>query len=197
MPATGRQNNRGQEQNREAEQRETRSMSRARQNEEREGGAGEGGENRNPNIIVRSSGLDNFVPTIRRVNESDVKAKFQHQHLTPVEGEPTFAQMQQLEEELADNAMTAKVRFGGGKKGCLGVVYENAKFRIESGDINLEVPASQGAYPTFQTDATDDEKKAAISEFILNEHDILVVEDVEKLLKTRSWRQSTRTTSWN
>ena len=160
-------------------------MSRARQNDEREGGAGEGGENRNPNIIVRSSGLDNFVPTIRRVNESDVKAKFQHQHLTPVEGEPTFSQMQQLEEELADNAMTAKVRFGGGKKGCLGVVYENAVFRIESGDINWEVPESQGACPTFHPNVTNDEKRAAISEFILNEHDILVVKAVEELLKNQ------------
>ena len=97
-------------------------MSRRRNNDERDNNAGEDGENRNPNIIVRSSGLDNYVPTIRRVNESDVKARFPHQHLTPIEGEPTFAIMQHLEEELASNALTAKVRFGGGKKGCLGVV---------------------------------------------------------------------------
>ena len=44
--------------------------------------------------------------------------------------------MQNLEEELANKALTAKVRFGGGKKGSLRVVYENAKFRIESGGMD-------------------------------------------------------------
>ena len=60
-----------------------------------------------------------------------MKAHFLHQHLTPIEGEPTFAIMQHLEEELVANALTAKVRFGGGKKGCMGVIYDNAKFCIK------------------------------------------------------------------
>ena len=68
MPATGRQNNRGQGQNREAEQRETWSMSRAQRGEVRDGGPDGNGENQNPNIIVWSLGLDNYVPTIQRVN---------------------------------------------------------------------------------------------------------------------------------
>ena len=68
-------------------------------------------ENQNPNIVVRASGLESYAPTIRRVNESDIKAKFPHQHLTPIEGEPAYDTVQNLEEELADNALTAKVRF--------------------------------------------------------------------------------------
>ena len=60
----------------------------------RSGAASGGAANPNANIIVRSTGLDNYVPTIRRVNESDVKARFPHQHLTPIKGEPTFAAMQ-------------------------------------------------------------------------------------------------------
>ena len=50
--------------------------------------ANENDENQNPNIVVRASGLNNYVPTIRRANESDIKAKFPHQHLTPIKGEP-------------------------------------------------------------------------------------------------------------
>ena len=115
-------------------------------------------KNQNPNIVVRASGLDSYVPTIFRVNESDIKAKFPHQHLTPIEGKPTYGTVQNLEEEFADNALTAKVRFGGGKKGSLGVVYENAKFRIESGGIDWIAPEEQGAYPTFPAGASDDEK---------------------------------------
>ena len=87
-------------------------------------------KNQNPNIVIRASGLDSYVPTIRRVNESDTKAKFPHQHLTPIGGEPIYDTVQNLEEELADNALTAKIRFGGGEKGSLGVVCKNAKFRI-------------------------------------------------------------------
>ena len=48
------------------------------------------------------------------------------------------------------------------------------------------VPATQGAYPTFPANATYDEKKAIISEFILNEYDLKVVEAVGDLLKYKS-----------
>ena len=67
----------------------------------------------------------------------------------------------------------------------MGVVYDNAKYRIESGGADWEVPESQGAYPNFPANATNDEKKAIISEFILDEHDILVVDAVEELLKNQ------------
>ena len=88
-----------------------------------------------------------------------------------------------MEEELADNALTAKVRFGGGKKGSLGVVYDNPKFRIESGGIDWTVPKEQGAYPTFPDGASDDDKKRIISDIMLDEYDRKVVEAVQDLLK--------------
>ena len=109
-------------------------------------------------IIVRSSALDTHVPVVRRVNDADIKARFPHQRLTPIEGEPTFEKMQNLEKELAANALTAKVGFGGGKKGCLGVVYSNAKYRVEAG-TDWRVPETQGAFPTFPDNASDAEKK--------------------------------------
>ena len=123
-------------------------------------------QNINPNIIVQSSALNTQVPVVRRVNESDVKARFPHQHLTPIEGEPTFEQIQNAERELASNALTAKVSFGGGKKGCLGTVYNNVKFRVESGGTDWVVPASQGAYPTFPANSTNDQKKILLQNYI-------------------------------
>ena len=142
-------------------------------------------QNINPNIIVQSSALDTQVPVVRRVNEADIKARFPHQHLTPIEGEPTFEQIQNAERELASNALTAKVSFGGGKKGCLGTVYSNVKFRVESGGTNWVVPASQGAYPTFPVNATNETKKKLIAKFLTSEYDIRVVETVEDLLKNQ------------
>ena len=48
------------------------------------------------------------------------------------------------------------------------------------------VPNSQCAYPTFPEDATDNEKKAAISGFILVIYSIIVVQTVKKLPKNQS-----------
>ena len=81
----------------------------------------------------------------------------------------------------------AKVSFGGGKKGCLGCVYKNTKFRVEAG-VNRMVPATQGAFPIFPANATDNKKKKLITEFIRDENDILVIEAVEELLKTNCSR---------
>ena len=114
-------------------------------------------QNVNPNIIVQSSAFDTYVPVVRRVNKEDVQVAFQHQQLDPIDGEPTFDEMQHLEKQLASNALTAKVSFGGGKKGCLGVVYSKAKFWVEAGQDWI-VPQSQGAFPHFPARATDDEK---------------------------------------
>ena len=122
-----------------------------------------------------------FIPTIPKVNESDIKAKFKTDAITPIDGEPTFEKMQLAEQELARNALTAKVHFGGGQRGCLGEVYTNAKYFTEAG-VNWTVPVSQGAYPTFAAYATNDEKKLAISEFIRDEHGIKVVYAVREFL---------------
>ena len=45
------------------------------------------------------------------------------------------------------------------------------------------VPNSQGAYPTFATNATEDQKKKEISEFIKREKGVKTVEATEELLK--------------
>ena len=77
-------------------------------------------KNQNPNISnICSSGLDNYVPTIRRVNESNIKTRFKMQHLAPINGKPVFAQIQNLREALTRNALTAKIRLWGGRKDAL------------------------------------------------------------------------------
>ena len=42
-----------------------------------------------------------------------------------------------------------------------------------------------GAYPIFAAGATDDEKKIAVSQFMIDEHDILVVEAMENFFKNQ------------
>ena len=83
--------------------------------------------------------------------------------------------MRHTEKQLAANALTAKVEFGGGKKGCLGVVYKNSKLRVEAGE-DWVVPASQGAFPAFPLGANDDTKKKITAKFLKDEYDIQVID---------------------
>ena len=92
-----------------------------------------GSQNINPNITVRASGLDTYIPTIPKVNESDIKAKFKTDSITPIDGDSTFKKMQLAEQELVQNMLTTKVHFGGGTRGCSGVVYKPTKHFAETG----------------------------------------------------------------
>ena len=59
---------------------------------------------------------------------------------------------------------------------------QRRKFLGEAGII-WTVPEPEGTYPTFPADATEDDKKKEISEFIKREKGIKTVEVVEDLLK--------------
>ena len=64
----------------------------------------------------------------------------------------------------------------------MGTVYSAAKFEADTG-TTWTVPESEGAYPTFRANATEEEKKKEISEFIEREKGIRTVEVVEELQK--------------
>ena len=137
-----------------------------------------------PNITISGGGLDNFIPTVRNVKEADLKARFKLQELTPIDGEPTFASVARLEQELASNALTIKVSFGGGKKGSLGLVFSATKYFAEAGQDWI-VPVSEGAFPLFTAGMTDNQKKDRISDYLVNEFDLKVVAATGELLKNQ------------
>ena len=83
---------------------------------------GAGDENQNPNlrdvnVTVDGHGLDIMIPTIPKPNKADIKAGFKFQVLTEVKGKPTYEKMKEMVRELARNALTITVSFGGGKHG--------------------------------------------------------------------------------
>ena len=63
------------------------------------------------------------------------------------------------------NALTAKVSFGGGKLGFVGIIYKDDLYKKELGNVSFIVPASEGAYPDFRGLTTNDQKKQKISRF--------------------------------
>ena len=83
--------------------------------------------------------MDTFIPTIPEAVDSDIIAKFPMQVLTPIDGKPTYEKLLNCEQELGENALTVEVPFGGGNRGCLGIVYSDAKFLAEAG-VRWEVP---------------------------------------------------------
>ena len=125
--------------------------------------------------------MDTFIPTIPEVRESDVKAKFPHQTLTVIDGKPTYEKMLNCERELGINALAVEVPFGGGNRGCLGLVYSAAKYLAEAGEA-WDVPESEGAYPIFQANATENDKKRTISAHIKREKGIKTAKCCERLL---------------
>ena len=71
------------------------------------------------NITIVGAGLDTFIPTIPKVRESDIKAKFPLHILTVIDGRPTYEKMLNCEQTLGKNALAVKAPFGGGNRGCL------------------------------------------------------------------------------
>jgi hypothetical protein len=143
-------------------------------------------ENADPNInvVVAGAGLDTYIPTIPDAKDADIIAKFKYKTLTKVKGKPTFESMKEITRQLGRNALAIKVSFGGGKRGCLGEVFPADKYLADTGE-EWNVPASEGAYPNFDGDATEQEKKREISAFIIRETDIKIVEAVGNLLKAQ------------
>jgi hypothetical protein len=64
--------------------------------------------------IVTVSLMDSVVPTIPEVTIDDVERKMPHPTLTRIEGEPDYASMSIVREELTRNAIASKSTFGGG-----------------------------------------------------------------------------------
>ena len=147
---------------------------------------GNNANNPNPNINVQLDGaaLDTFIPKIPKANNAAIKEKFKYQVLTPLEGEPTYEQMKEIKRQLARNALTSKVSFGGGKHGCLPLVIGGTLFTQET-QQTWTLPASQGAYPTFNANLPVGEKKKAISQFIEAETDLKIVKATEEILKNQ------------
>ena len=143
-------------------------------------------ENADPNInvVVAGAGLDTYIPVIPDAKDANIIAKFKYKTLTKIKGKPTFESMKEITRQLGRNALAVKVSFGGGKRGCLGEVFSGEKFLEEAG-VEWTVPISEGAYPNFNANATEQEKKQEISAFIIRETDIKIVEAVGNLLKAQ------------
>ena len=85
------------------------------------------------------------------------------------------------ERESGKNALAVEMSFAGRNRGCLGSVYSAAKYLAEAGET-YAVPESEGAYPIFAENATEDDKKRAILAHIKRKKGIKVAKCCERLL---------------
>ena len=140
--------------------------------------------NQNINVQLDGTALDTFIPKIPKADHAAIKEKFKYEVLTPLEGEPTYEQMKEVKRQLARNALTSKVAFGGGKHGCLPLVIGGALFTQETGKT-WTLPDSQGSYPTFNANLSVADKKRAISQFIEDKTDLKIVNATKEILKNQ------------
>ena len=141
-----------------------------------------GNQSQNPAVTVTILALDTLIPVIPVTNEANIKLKFKHQKLTKIYGKPTHTTMTLAVRELGHNAITSKTSFGCKKRGYLGVMKDAGIYKLYSG-FNWVVSATEGAYPTFDANNDEHDKKVKISKFITRETNILVVEATHTLLK--------------
>ena len=79
---------------------------------------------------VTVSVMDSFVSAIPDMSADNVEAKFPHKTLHKIEGQPTYAGLFQLLEEVYQNALTSKSQFGGGDRKHLGAAMSSAAYTI-------------------------------------------------------------------
>ena len=133
---------------------------------------------------VHVSVMDTLIPQVPEVSAEDIQARFKHEPLTKIEGEPDYVHMDDVRDELYRNAMAIKSPFGGAQHGHLGSVMKDALYQTEAG-VPWFVPLTQGLYPTFAAGATENEKRNATAIFITDEKGIKTNEIMEDLLKNQ------------
>ena len=109
--------------------------------------------------------MDTCVPSIPKIKPNDVKLFFPYQQLTKIEGEPGYEKMCVVREEIYRNALSIKSSFGGGKRGHKILVKNPTIYQIDTGE-EWVVPETDGVYPIFRSDTTENAKKQTIAEFI-------------------------------
>ena len=135
-----------------------------------------------PTIIPSISAMDTLIPQVPDVTADDIAARFQFDTLTKIEGEPDYAEMDVIRNELYRNALAVKSPFGGAKHGHLGIVMKDVLYSTEAG-VAWTVPTTAGVYPAFPPTATETEKKQMVAAFIRDEKGIVTAELVEELLR--------------
>ena len=72
--------------------------------------------------------MESIIPRIREVTPEEVLAKFPHQILTKIEGEPSYGGFYQLREEVTDNMLAIDSPFGGGNHGHWGMTANSTTY---------------------------------------------------------------------
>lgn len=113
-----------------------------------------------------------------------IKAGFKYSTRMVIEDRPTYEKIKDVKRQLAWNALTINLSFGGGKHGVLAVGLEDAEFLAETGQ-DCNVQASQRAFQTLMANTLKINKKKTISGFIQDEMDFNFLEAAKELLKVQ------------
>ena len=89
-----------------------------------------------------------------------------------------------MREEIYRNALSIKSSFGGGKRGHKILVKNPKIYQIDTGE-EWVVPETDGVYPIFRSDTTENAKKQTIAEFISRNTNINMSEVVKEQLKNQ------------
>lgn len=78
----------------------------------------------------------------------DIVGKFPHKRLPTIQGEPTYASINDLMQIMYANAAAVPTTLGGGTHGHIGLVMKNSLYETLS-PIPFDVPVPPGPFPNF------------------------------------------------
>ena len=85
------------------------------------------------------SALDTLIPVIPPASAANIKSRFKHQKLTTISGKPNHTNLEVVNNELAQNAITSKTIFGCPKRGCLGALKSDTVY-LKIAGVRWDVP---------------------------------------------------------
>ena len=143
---------------------------------------GGGGGDDTTTAAAGASAFDHLIPHIRVPKEKDLVELFQYKELDKILGQPTYEKLLWLRKQLTRNATKVESPFGGGKTGHAGMVLKPVIFDKKEGTEPWNVPESQGACPIYPAGATEAEKRAIYTRFVITEEGIIKAKKMKTLM---------------
>ena len=107
--------------------------------------------------------MNYIVTNIRRPDPKEMLTVFPHREIDKIEGRPDYKSLVAMREQSVRDAQKVKSKFGGGKKGHIGMVSKPRIYNALDGVIPWKVPKSRGLMP-IRPPQRDGQRRASVPE---------------------------------
>ena len=147
------------------------------------GGGGGGGGGTTPPAAAAT--VNYIVARIQQPDPKAMLAMFPYRELDKIEGRPDYNSLVAMREQSVRNASKVESKFGGGKKGHVGMVLKPRIYDNLDGTVPWNVPKSRGLRPIRPPGVSDEEWQAIQLEFVDDEENIRKAKCMQTLIRNQ------------